>query len=220
MANLILLGPPGAGKGTQARRLQEVQHLVQISTGDILRAAVRSGSALGSQVKAAMDRGDLVPDALILGIVEERLAQDDARSGFVLDGFPRTVPQAEGLEHILRERNWKLDRVVALEVDEDTVIARNTGRWVCPKDGTVYQVNTAPPRRAGLCDLDGTPLVQRPDDQEPQIRQRMREYHQKTDPLKDFYRGRGLLLEIDGARPADEVFAQIIAGLRSSGSSS
>jgi adenylate kinase len=213
MANLILLGPPGAGKGTQARRLQEAQHLVQISTGDILRAAVRSGSELGAQVKGIMDRGDLVPDTLILSIVEGRLAQDDARAGFVLDGFPRTVPQAEGLARILSQRGWRLDRVVALEVTEDTVIARNTGRWVCPKDGTVYQIKTAPPRRPGLCDLDGTPLVQRPDDQEPQIRQRMREYHEKTDPLKEYYRGKGLLLEIDGSRPADEVFARILAGL-------
>ena len=213
MANLILLGPPGAGKGTQARRLQEEQHLVQISTGDILRAAVRSGSSLGAQVKGIMDRGDLVPDALILGIVEERLAQDDARAGFVLDGFPRTVPQAEGLDRLLPQHGWKLDRVVALEVSEDTVIARNTGRWVCPKDGTVYQVNTAPPKRPGLCDLDGTPLVQRPDDQEPQIRQRMREYHQKTGPLKDFYRRKGLLLEIDGGQPADQVFALIVSAL-------
>jgi adenylate kinase len=213
MPNLILLGPPGAGKGTQARRLQEVKQFVQISTGDILRTAVRSGSALGKQVKGIMDRGDLVPDGLILGIVEERLSQDDARAGFVLDGFPRTVPQAEGLERILAQRGLRLDRVVALEVSEDTVIARNTGRWVCPKDGTIYQVQTAPPRRPGLCDLDGTPLVQRPDDQEPQIRQRMREYHEKTDPLKDFYRRKGLVLEIDGGRSADEVFADIVTGL-------
>src|SRR5271165_1966088 len=118
MANLILLGPPGAGKGTQARRLQEQQHLVQISTGDILRAAVQSGSPLGTQVKGIMDRGDLVPDALILGIVEERLSRPDARAGFVLDGFPRTIPQAEGLDRLLGQRGWKLDRVVAIEVTE------------------------------------------------------------------------------------------------------
>jgi adenylate kinase len=216
MPNLILLGPPGAGKGTQARRLLEDRHLVQISTGDILREAVRSGSALGTKVKAIMDRGDLVPDGLILDIVKERLAQPDVRAGFVLDGFPRTVPQAEGLDRILEERGWKVDRVIALEVSEETVIARNTGRWVCPKDGTVYQINTAPPKTPGICDLDGTPLVQRPDDQEPQIRKRMREYHQKTDPLKDFYRKKGLLLEIDGGRPADQVFSAIVAGLEAS----
>jgi adenylate kinase len=216
MPNLILLGPPGAGKGTQARRLLEDRHLVQISTGDILREAVRSGSALGTKVKAIMDRGDLVPDGLILDIVKERLAQPDVRAGFVLDGFPRTVPQAEGLDRILEGRGWKVDRVIALEVSEETVIARNTGRWVCPKDGTVYQINTAPPKTPGICDLDGTPLVQRPDDQEPQIRKRMREYHQKTDPLKDFYRKKGLLLEIDGGRPADEVFSAIVSGLEAS----
>jgi adenylate kinase len=215
MGNLILLGPPGAGKGTQSRRLQEERGLVQISTGDILRNAVRSGSALGAQVKGIMDRGDLVPDALILDIVRERLSQDDAKQGFVLDGFPRTIPQAEGLGRLLAERGLKLDRVVALEVSEDTVIARNTGRWVCPKDGTVYQVNTAPPKRAGFCDLDGTALVQRVDDQEPQIRQRMREYHKKTDPLKDYYRRQGLLLEVDGARSPDEVFSQIETALGS-----
>jgi adenylate kinase len=216
MPNLILLGPPGAGKGTQARRLVEDRHLVQISTGDILREAVRSGSSLGTKVKAIMDRGDLVPDALILDIVKERLAQPDVRSGFVLDGFPRTVPQAEGLDRILDDRGWKVDRVIALEVSEETVIARNTGRWVCPKDGTVYQITTAPPKNPGICDLDGTPLVQRPDDQEPQIRKRMREYHQKTDPLKDFYRSKGLLLEIDGGRSADEVFSAIVSGLEAS----
>ncbi len=211
MANLILLGPPGAGKGTQARRLQEAYHLVQISTGDILRAAVQSGSPLGKQVKGIMDRGDLVPDALILEIVQARLSQEDAKAGFVLDGFPRTIPQAEGLDRLLGQRGMKVNRVVAIEVTEETVIARNTGRWVCPNDGAVYQVKSAPPKRAGFCDLDGTPLVQRPDDQEPQIRQRMREYHQKTDPLKDYYRRQGLLSEIEGGRSADEVFAEIVS---------
>jgi adenylate kinase len=213
MANLILLGPPGAGKGTQARRLQERDHLVQISTGDILRAAVQSGSALGMQVKGIMDRGDLVPDALILEIVEGRLSQQDAQAGFVLDGFPRTIPQAEGLDRILAQRGMKLDRAVAIEVSEETVVARNTGRWVCPKDGAVYHITTAPPKRPGLCDLDATPLVQRLDDQEPQIRQRMREYHHKTGPLKEYYRRKGLLLEVDGGRSADEVFTQIVSAL-------
>jgi len=213
--NLVMLGPPGAGKGTQAKTLAAARGIPHISTGEMLREAVAAGTDIGLRAKAVMEKGQLVSDEIIVGVVRERLAKADARGGFLLDGFPRTVPQANGLDAILARFGLTLDRVVAIEVSEETVISRNTGRWVCPKDGTVYQVKTAPPKRAGLCDLDGTPLVQRPDDQEPQIRQRLREYHQKTDPLKDHYRGKGLLLEVDGSQAADQVYASIVSALRS-----
>jgi adenylate kinase len=213
--NLILLGPPGAGKGTQARLLSDRHGIPQISTGDILRAAVRRGTPLGLQAKEYMDRGDLVPDALVLEVIGERLAAQDCQQGFVLDGFPRTIPQAEALEQMLLRAGRPLTNVLALDVPEELVVTRGIGRWTCPTDGSTYHLVTAPPKRAGLCDRDGTPLVQRPDDQAPQIRQRMKEYRTKTGPLTDFYRKKGLLVEIDGSRKPDQVFAAIEASLPS-----
>jgi adenylate kinase len=207
--NLILLGPPGAGKGTQARRLSDRHGIPQISTGDILRDAVKRGTPLGLQAKAFMDRGDLVPDALVLEVIGERLSAPDCRRGFVLDGFPRTIPQAEALDRMLLKAGLPLSKVIAFEVPEELVVARGIGRWSCPTCGSTFHLVTAPPRREGLCDRDGTALVQRPDDQAPQIRQRMKEYHAKTGPLKAFYLKKGLLAEVDGSLKPDEVFAAI-----------
>jgi len=207
--NLILLGPPGAGKGTQARRLADRHGIPQISTGDILRDAVKRGTPIGLQAKQFMDRGDLVPDALVLEVIGERLTAPDCARGFVLDGFPRTIPQAEALDQMLLRAGRPLSKVIALEVPEELVVARGIGRWSCPTCGSTFHLVTAPPRQPGLCDRDGTKLVQRPDDQAPQIRQRMKEYRTKTGPLRDFYLKKGLLVETDGSLKPDEVFASI-----------
>jgi adenylate kinase len=207
--NLILLGPPGAGKGTQARRLSDRHGIPQISTGDILRDAVKRKTALGLQAKAFMERGDLVPDALVLEVIGERLAAPDCARGFVLDGFPRTIPQAEALDQMLLRAGRPLSKVIALEVPEELVVARGIGRWSCPTCGSTFHLVTAPPKKDGICDRDGTALVQRPDDQAPQIRQRMKEYRTKTGPLKDFYLKKGLLVETDGSLKPDEVSAAI-----------
>lgn len=203
---LVLLGPPGAGKGTQAKRLVERFHVAHISTGDILRAAIQAGSKLGVEAKSFMDRGALVPDDLVVGIIRERVQAKDCAGGFVLDGFPRTVPQAEALDRMLASSSSKLNAVVAIDVTDDVVVARNTQRRSCPKCGTAYNLVNAPPRQAGVCDKDGSPLVQRPDDQPEQIVKRMAEYREKTSPLVSFYRMKGILLELDGGQTPDEVW--------------
>jgi adenylate kinase len=213
MQNLILLGPPGAGKGTQGKRLAEQLGVPPISTGDILRQAVKAGNELGLKAKGFMDSGQLVPDELVLSMVEARLRSPDTEGGFILDGFPRTIPQAQALQSMLARHGWSLTRVIDLNVDEDVVVERNTGRWVCPKDGTVYQVRSAPPKRSGFCDLCGTALIQRTDDQEPQIRERLREFNAKTGPLRAYYGDQGLLLRIDASRTPDEVQREIVVGL-------
>jgi adenylate kinase len=215
MQNLILLGPPGAGKGTQGKRLAEQYGIPQISTGEILREAVRTQTELGRKAKSFMDSGGLVPDDLIMGIVEERLKSPDTRAGFIFDGFPRTIPQAEAFDAMLARNGWKLSRVIDFEVSEDVVVQRNTGRWTCPKDGSIYQIKTAPPKVAGRCDKCGAELIQRSDDQEPQIRKRLREFKEKTDPLRGYYRGKGVMLTVDGTEPPDAVYAKITAGLAS-----
>ncbi len=208
--NLVLLGPPGAGKGTQAKRLVEKFRLAHVSTGDILRAAIQQGTKLGLEAKGYMDRGALVPDALVVGIIGERLQARDCKTGFVLDGFPRTVPQAEALERMLGGMGSRLDATVALDVSDQTVIDRNTHRRSCPKCGSTYHLVNAPPKQAGVCDKDGTALVQRPDDQPEQIKKRMAEYREKTEPLKAFYRAKGILKDLDGGRPPDEVFQGVV----------
>ncbi len=214
MLNLILLGPPGAGKGTQGKRLAERHHIPQISTGEILREAVRAQTALGRQAKSFMDSGGLVPDELILGIVEERLKAPDTKQGFIFDGFPRTIPQAQAFDAMLARNGWTLTKVIDFEISEDEVVARNTGRWTCPKDGAIYQIRTAPPKKQpGHCDLCGAALIQRSDDQEPQIRKRMREFREKTDPLRGYYRPSGLLLTLDAGASPDRVFGAIESGL-------
>jgi adenylate kinase len=209
MLNLILLGPPGAGKGTQAKKLIADFKLPQISTGDILREAARNGTEMGKQAKALMDQGKLVPDEVVIGIVKERLKQDDAREGFILDGFPRTVAQAEALERALASNGRKLDRVLAIDVAEEKVVERISGRRSCPKDGAVFHVISLPPKREGFCDSCGTGLIQREDDREEKVIERMHQYRNNTAPLIAYYEKKGLLSTINGSGSSEGVYLDI-----------
>jgi adenylate kinase len=208
--NLVLLGPPGAGKGTQAKRLVARWDIPQVSTGDILRQAVKDGTELGKQAGPLMAAGKLVPDDLVLGIVRDRLCQPDAAKGFILDGFPRTIPQAEKLDEALAQHGKALDAVISLEVPIETLVERISGRRSCPRDGSVYHVVQNPPRRTGICDLCGAALVQREDDKEESVRTRMQAYAASTAPLKTFYAGKGLLRSVDGVGAPEAIEAAVV----------
>ena len=211
---LILLGPPGAGKGTQAQRLQDDCGLRQLSTGDMLRAAVASGSALGMKAKAIMERGDLVPDDLMIDLIERRIGEPDCASGFILDGFPRTVAQAEALDSMLAHRKTRLDHVVEMEVDEVILVARIVGRFTCAKCGAGYHDSFKRPKKDGVCDIcGGTEFARRKDDNEQTVRTRMAAYRAQPAPLLPYYTGRGLLRKIDGMATMDEVYRQLRAAL-------
>jgi len=212
--NLILLGPPGAGKGTQAKMLTETFGTPQISTGDILRAAVKEGTPLGKQAQAFMDDGKLVPDEVVIGIVTERLQEPDCNQGFILDGFPRTVAQADALQENLRELGKELDRVIALQVDTEALVERLTGRRTCKSCGRGYHVKFDPPAVEGRCDACGGELYQRDDDREETIRKRLEVYERQTAPLIDYYRNAGLLIEVDGMQQIEEVRETLLAALR------
>lgn len=211
---VILLGPPGAGKGTQAGRIAETFGIPHISTGDILRANVRAGTELGTKAKSFMDAGDLVPDDVILGMMGDRLAEDDARDGFLFDGFPRTVPQAEALEKLLIERDQPIDVVLRMLVDTKEVVQRLTGRRTCTNCGAVFHVDYDPPKVEGVCDKCGGELVQREDDSEDVVLNRLEVYRRSTEPLEEFYWGRGLLRDVEAVGSVDEVGDRIIAILR------
>lgn len=211
---LILLGPPGAGKGTQAKMLTERFGIPQIATGDILRGAVQAGTALGLQAKSFMDAGGLVPDEVVIGIVRERLQQADCTVGFILDGFPRTVAQADALQGNLESLGRRLDRVVSLTVDADALVERLTGRRTCRSCGRGYHVSFDPPRNAQLCDACGGELYQRDDDREETIRKRLTVYDQQTSPLIAYYRAAGLLTELDGMQPIPVVQEQVLTALQ------
>jgi adenylate kinase len=207
--DLILLGPPGAGKGTQAKFMVDRWNIPQVSTGDILRAAVREGTVLGVEAKGFMDRGELVPDRVVIGIIAERLKEDDATGGFILDGFPRTLPQAEALESILTDLGRNIDHVVSIEVDEEELVDRLTGRRMCKGCGESFHVLFNPPQKEGVCDRCDGELYQRDDDKEATIRQRLDVYRNQTSPLIAFYRERGNLREIDGSGNIQDIFARI-----------
>ncbi len=209
--NLIFMGPPGAGKGTQAEIFHERHGIPHISTGDIFRAAVRAGTELGGKAQAYMQRGDLVPDDVVQEIVEARLAEPDARVGFILDGYPRTLPQADALDRWLAKSARQLDAVVFFDIREEVLLRRLTGRRVCPVCGAIYHLDYKPPRVPGRCDLDEAELVQRKDDAPDTVRHRLEVFRRWTAPLVDHYRTRGLFLRVNAEGPVLEVYARIRA---------
>jgi adenylate kinase len=208
---LIFLGPPGAGKGTQAKVVADVHHLPHLSTGDMFRDHVGRGTELGARAKPIMERGELVPDDIVLGMVEERIARPDCANGFVLDGFPRTIPQAQGLDALLARRGFGRALVLHIAVEYEKLLRRLTGRRTCSKCGAIYNIHDRAPKAAGKCDLDGGELVQRKDDREEVIRERIAAYDKQTKPLIDYYRGQGGLKDIDGAADPETVTRAVLA---------
>jgi len=207
--NLVLMGLPGAGKGTQAERIVEEYHIPHISTGDMFRAAMKEETPLGLEAKSYMDKGELVPDEVTIGIVRDRLAKDDCQKGFLLDGFPRTVAQAEALEALLAEMDRQLDYVINIEVDKSILMERLTGRRICKACGATYHLVFNPPANEGVCDRCGGELYQRADDNEATVQTRLDVNIQQSQPLITFYEGKGYLRNLDGQQPIDKVFADI-----------
>ncbi len=210
---LIMFGAPGVGKGTQAKRLQDQFGIPQISTGDILRAAVRDKTELGKAAKTYMDRGELVPDDVIIGIIRERISQPDCEKGFILDGFPRTIPQAEALDAMLAEMNLNLDVVLEIYVDPEKIAQRLTNRRVCSECGAVFNLLTNPPPADGKCPNCGGKIIQRDDDREETVRNRLAVYEKQTAPLKEFYGKKGFLKTIDGDDSIENVYRKILGTL-------
>ena len=207
---LILMGPPGGGKGTQAKRLQDRYSIVQLSTGDMLRAAVKAGTPTGKQAKAVMDAGKLVSDELIVAMIAERIAEADCANGFILDGFPRTVPQAEALDKLLKDKGINLDKVIEVAVPDALLIERVTGRFTCAKCGEGYHDKFKQPKKTGVCDMcGGTEFTRRADDNAETVGARLKAYHDQTAPLMPYYKGKGLLEVIDGNRDIDAVTADL-----------
>ena len=212
-ARVVLLGPPGAGKGTQAKLLQEKFSACQISTGDILRKAVTEKTPLGQEAAQYIDRGALVPDEVIVKLVAERLKGQDCEKGFILDGFPRTIPQAESLDAILKEMRLSLNRVLSVEVPRAVIIERLAGRRNCKSCGALSHMVFNPPKKAGVCDRCGGELYQRHDDEEETVANRLKVYEKQTAPLVNYYRERNLLREIDGVGAVDEIRARVLSAL-------
>ena len=208
---IVLLGGPGSGKGTQAKKLIDTLGVPQISTGDIFRAALKEGTPMGLKAKTFMDKGELVPDDVVIGVVEERLAKPDLAKGYMLDGFPRTLPQAEALDGILKSLGQSIDHAILVDVPDEELVARLSGRRTCKKSecGRMYHVMFNPPKKEGVCDACGTELYQRDDDSEATIRERLGVYNKQTAPLIDYYEKKGLLRKVEGVGPIDQIFASI-----------
>ena len=210
---LILLGAPGAGKGTQAKLLVDKYEIPHISTGDIFRENIKNGTELGKKAKAYMDAGGLVPDELTVDLVMNRLSQEDCKKGYILDGFPRTIPQAERLTEALEARGEALDAAIDVEVQDEIIIDRMAGRRVCPKCGASYHVVTIPPKKEGICDVCGAELITREDDRPETVKKRLDVYHDQTQPLIDYYNGQGIVVTVDGTQAMEDVFAEIVKKL-------
>lgn len=211
---LVILGPPGAGKGTQADYIIKKYDIPHISTGDIFRENIKNNTELGKKAKSYMDKGLLVPDELVIDLVEDRIKKDDAKDGFLLDGFPRTVAQAVSLDAILNAEGDKLTKVININVEPEILIKRACGRRICKTCGATYHIEFNPPKVSGICDNDGTKLIQRDDDNEETVKKRIEVYFDQTAPLMDYYNAQGLLIDVNGAQDIDKVFDEIVAGLK------
>ncbi len=215
---LILLGPPGAGKGTQAKRIEQAYGVVQLSTGDMLRAAVAAGSKVGAKAKAVMEEGKLVPDEIVVSIIAERIAAPDCAAGFILDGFPRTVAQAEALDRIFDEQGLKIDHVIEMQVDDGALVERISGRFSCAGCGAAYHDSFNRPKVEGVCDIcGGEEFTRRKDDNAATVSARLKAYHDQTEPLLPYYRARGTLRRVDGMAGIDEVARQVRAVIDGAG---
>ena len=215
--NLIILGAPGSGKGTSATVLREKYSLAHISTGDIFRSNIKNGTPLGVEAKSYIDKGALVPDSLTVSMVEDRLSQDDCKKGYILDGFPRTLAQAEALDEMLAKNGDKIDAVLSIVVDDEIIKDRVSGRRVCEKCGASFNVKFKPTKTEGVCDLCGGKVVQRADDNEETVANRLKTYYENTQPLIDFYEKKGLIVEGDNGKDSDTCIAQIETGLKAKG---
>ena len=207
---LIMLGAPGAGKGTQAKKIAEKYQIPHISTGDIFRANIKNGTELGKKAKQYMDQGALVPDELTCDLVMDRIQQDDCKNGFVLDGFPRTIPQAEALDAALGKINEKMDYAIDVDVPDENIVNRMSGRRACLNCGATYHLISIPPKVEGICDRCGSEIVLREDDKPETVQKRLKVYHEQTQPLIDYYKNQGILKSVDGTQPMDEVFKAIV----------
>ncbi|MDO4619605.1 MAG: adenylate kinase [Lachnospiraceae bacterium] len=210
---LIMLGAPGAGKGTQAVRVADRFGIPHISTGDIFRANIKNGTELGKKAKSFMDAGKLVPDELVCDLVADRISKEDCEKGFILDGFPRTIPQAEALDAAVEKLGTKIDYAVDIEVPDENIIERMGGRRTCPGCGASYHIKYIPTKKEGICDVCGSAIIQREDDKPETVKTRLEVYHAQTQPLIDYYSAKGVLAEVDGTQPMDTVFAQIVEKL-------
>ncbi len=208
---IIMLGAPGAGKGTQAKMIAEKYQIPHISTGDIFRANIKNGTALGMEAKKYMDQGQLVPDELTVKILLDRVAQDDCKNGYVLDGFPRTIPQAEVLDQALTELGEKIDYAIDVEVPDENIVKRMSGRRACLACGATYHIEHIPPKQEGICDTCGQNLVLRDDDKPETVLNRLQVYHKQTQPLIDFYTAKGIMKAVDGTMEMHDVFAAIVS---------